>query len=124
MSLFLLSAIPFLGALLVGALARFGKNVVALAAGGCTAIALVAVLGHLPAVTAGQVVFAQMAWLPSAGLDANFMLDGLGFLFALLILGIGLLIIIYARFYLSEDDPFARFMAFLLLFQGSKKTTL
>jgi multicomponent K+:H+ antiporter subunit A len=119
MSLFLLSALPFLGALIIGAMARFGKNAVALAAGGCTATALVAVLGHLPAINAGQVVFAQMAWLPSAGLNANFMLDGLGFLFAVLILGIGMLIIIYARFYLSEDDPFARFMVFLLLFQGA-----
>lgn len=119
MSLFLLSALPFLGALIIGVMARFGKNAVALAAGGCTATALVAVLGHLPAINAGQVVFAQMAWLPSAGLNANFMLDGLGFLFAVLILGIGLLIIIYARFYLSEDDPFARFMVFLLLFQGA-----
>jgi multicomponent K+:H+ antiporter subunit A len=119
MSLFFLSALPFLGALLVGAMARLGKNAVALASGCCTATALVVLLVHLPAITAGQVVFAQMAWLPSAGLHANLMLDGLGFLFALLILGIGLLIIIYARFYLSKDDPFARFMVFLLLFQGA-----
>jgi NADH:ubiquinone oxidoreductase subunit 5 (subunit L)/multisubunit Na+/H+ antiporter MnhA subunit len=44
-------------------------------------------------------------WLPGLGLNANFFLDGLGLLFAGLILGIGLLIIIYARFYLSKKDP-------------------
>jgi len=46
-------------------------------------------------------------------------LDGLGFLFAGLILGIGLLIILYARFYLGREDPMGQFYAYLLLFQGA-----
>lgn len=119
MSLILLAAIPFATALLVAALARFGKNAIAAAAGAGTLFALVGIFGHLPALLAGQMITAQMAWLPSAGLNAHFMLDGLGFLFALLILGIGFLIIVYARFYLGKDDPFARFFVFLLLFQGA-----
>ncbi len=53
------------------------------------------------------------------GLNVTFMLDGLGFLFALLILGIGLLIILYARFYLSKTDPMGNFYTYLLLFQGA-----
>ena len=36
-----------------------------------------------------------------------------------LILVIGLLIIIYARWYLGRDDPMGRFYAYLLLFQGA-----
>jgi len=36
-----------------------------------------------------------------------------------LILGIGLLIILYARFYLSRQDPMGQFYAYLLLFQGA-----
>ena len=32
---------------------------------------------------------------------------------------IGLLVILYARYYLSEKDPMGRFFAYLLLFQGS-----
>ncbi len=119
MSLMLLAALPFLTALLVSVLARFGKDVIALAAAAGTLIALIALFGHLPQISAGQAVISQMAWLPTAGLNANFMLDGLGFLFALLILGIGFLIIVYARFYLSKDDPFPRFFVFLLLFQGA-----
>ena len=47
------------------------------------------------------------------------MLDGLGLLFAGMILGIGLLIILYARFYLSPDDPMGQFYTYLLLFQGA-----
>ena len=56
---------------------------------------------------------------PSIGLNANFVLDGLGFLFAGLILGIGLLIIVYARFYLDRRDPMGQFYTYLLLFQGA-----
>ncbi|WP_281859817.1 monovalent cation/H+ antiporter subunit A, partial [Litoreibacter halocynthiae] len=42
-----------------------------------------------------------------------------GFFFALLILGIGLLIIAYARNYLSRDDNMGEFFTYLLLFQGA-----
>ena len=73
----------------------------------------------VPAVMAGEVVQAQITWLPSLGLNAHFMLDGLGLLFAVLILGIGLLIILYARFYLDAADPMGRFYSYLLLFQGA-----
>lgn len=119
MSLILLAAMPFIGAVLVALLARFGKGAMTLAALASTGLALSGVLGHLPALMQGGVIQAQMAWLPSAGLNAHFLLDGLGLLFALLILGIGLLIILYARFYLDEGDPFAQFFVFLLLFQGA-----
>ena len=64
-------------------------------------------------------VSARLDWMPGLGLNANFMLDGLGLLFAGLILGIGLLIIIYARYYLSRSDPMGPFYAYLLLFQGA-----
>src|SRR3546814_12122570 len=40
-------------------------------------------------------------------------------MFAGMILGIGLLIIIYARFYLGSGDSMGRFLSFLLLFQGA-----
>lgn len=37
-------------------------------------------------------------------------------MFAILILGIGLLIILYARYYLSDKDAMGRFYAYLILF--------
>ena len=46
-------------------------------------------------------------------------MDGLGLLFALMILGIGLLVILYARYYLSPKDDMGRFYASLLLFMGA-----
>ena len=72
-----------------------------------------------PAVMRGEVIQAKIEWLPQLGLSASFFLDGLGLLFATMILGVGLLITLYARFYLSGDDPMGQFYTYLLLFQGA-----
>ncbi len=119
MSLALIAALPFLGALLPGLMARRGHAAIASIAAIVTACTLALIVFHLPDVLAGTVVHAQITWLPQLGLNAHFMLDGLGLLFALLILGIGVLVIFYARFYLSDTDPKAQFYSYLLLFQGA-----
>ena len=119
MSLALIAALPFLGALLPGLMIRHGRTACALATGAVTLTTLLLLLTHLPAVLQGTTVQTRIDWLPALGLNATFMLDGLGLLFALLILGIGLLIILYARFYLAASDPMGRFFTFLLLFQGA-----
>ena len=119
MSPALIAALPFLGAVLPALLIRTGRSHAALAAGAVSGLALLGLLLHLPAVLAGQVITAKFDWLPWLGLNANFMIDGLGMLFATLILGIGLLIILYARFYLSNQDPVGQFYIYLLLFQGA-----
>ena len=119
MSLALIAALPFLGALLPGLMIRHGRTACALATGAVTLTTLLLLLTHLPAVLQGNTVHTRIDWLPALGLNATFMLDGLGLLFALLILGIGLLIILYARFYLAASDPMGRFFTFLLLFQGA-----
>jgi multicomponent K+:H+ antiporter subunit A len=118
-SLFLIAALPFLGAVFPALLIRAGRNASAAAAGMVTLLAFVGLLVNAPAVLRGEVVTARIDWMPGLGLNANFFLDGLGLLFAGLILGIGLLIIIYARFYLSRKDPMGQFYAYLLLFQGA-----
>jgi multicomponent K+:H+ antiporter subunit A len=119
MSLALIAALPFLGALLPGLLIRAGRNACALVTGLVTALALLGVLLHAPAVMRGEVITTRIEWLPALGLNANFFLDGLGLLFAGLILGIGLLIILYARFYLSSKDSMGQFYSYLMLFQGA-----
>ena len=119
MSLALIAALPFLGALLPGLMIRAGRDACALAAGSVTALALLMVGLNAPAVLRGEVVQTRIEWLPQVGLNANFMLDGLGLLFAILILGIGLLIILYARYYLAKADPMGQFLTYLMLFQGA-----
>ncbi|GAB4394961.1 MAG: monovalent cation/H+ antiporter subunit A [Kiloniellaceae bacterium] len=111
--------LPFLGALLPGLLIRAGRDACALTTGSVTLLALILLLIEAPSVFAGEVLQVRWEWLPALGLNVTFFLDGLGFFFAGLILAIGLLIITYARFYLSKDDPMGQFYTYLLLFQGA-----
>jgi multicomponent K+:H+ antiporter subunit A len=117
--LFLLALLPLLGALAPALAIRLGRNAAALAAGAVTLSALVVLAGLTPAVMAGGTYQASVPWIPALGLNASLFLDPLGLMFAGMILGIGLLIIIYARFYLAAADPMGRFFTYLLLFQGA-----
>ena len=60
-----------------------------------------------------------IAWAPSLGLSLSFHLDGLGLLFALLITGIGTLVVLYASSYLEDHPQAGRFYASLFAFMGS-----
>lgn len=119
MSPALIALLPFIGALLPGLLVRSGRSVAAMACGTVTLVALLGLLLHIPAVMGGEVITARIEWLPMIQLNANFRIDGLSLLFGTLILGIGLLIIAYARFYLSRTDPVGKFYTYLMLFQGA-----
>lgn len=117
--LFLLALLPLLGALAPALAIRFGRHACALSAGAVTMAALIVLAGLAPGVMAGDVVSASVPWIPALGLNASLFLDPLGLMFAGMILGIGLLIIIYARFYLAASDPMGRFFTYLMLFQGA-----
>lgn len=58
-------------------------------------------------------------WVPGLGVTAGFRLDGLSLLMALLVSGIGSLILIYAGGYLAGHPQLGRLYAYLLLFMGS-----
>jgi multicomponent K+:H+ antiporter subunit A len=118
-SLFLVVALPFLGALLPGLMNSAGRQACAGVTFTVSLAAFIGLLTNLPTVLAGDVVMARADWIPSLGLNFTLMLDGLGFFFACLILGIGLLIIAYARFYLAREDNMGEFFTYLLLFQGA-----
>ena len=119
MSLFFIVALPFFGALLPGLMNPAGRSATAGVTFTVTLSAFVGLLTNLPAIIAGEVVTARVDWMPLLGLNFTLMLDGLGFFFAFLILGIGLLIIAYARQYLSRKDNMGEFLTYLLLFQGA-----
>lgn len=119
MSLLLVVLTPFLGAALAAWVSHRGRRHAAWIAGIVTLTALAWLLPLATAPFAGETIIQRFPWMPAAGLDLAFRLDGLGLLFALLILLIGLLIILYARYYLSPNDSMGRFYASLLLFMGS-----
>lgn len=119
MSLFCIVALPFFGSLLPGLMNSAGRSATAGVTFTVSLAAFVGLLTNLPTILAGDVVLARFDWMPLLGLNFTLMLDSLGFFFALLILGIGLLIIAYARHYLSRDDNMGQFFTYLLLFQGA-----
>ena len=119
MALALIIALPFLGAFLPLLAERYGRSLCAVAAAVAPLLGLLILFSQRAVVFAGEPLLGGFAWLPGLGLNATLRLDGLGFLFALLILGIGLLIILYARYYLAKHEPMGRFFAFLLLFMGA-----
>ena len=119
MTLPFIALLPLLTACLPAVLVRRGRNACAWGAAAITAAALLLLLQLAPRVFDGEVIEAGSPWIPALGLNASFRLDGLALLFSLLILSFGLLVILYARYYLSERDPIGRFYALLLLFMGS-----
>ena len=115
----LLALLPWLGAVLLAGLPATARRAPALLAGAVTLGATGLVLAAAPAVFGGEVLRWSVAWLPALGLDLGFRMDGLAWLFALLISGIGALVVLYAAWYLDPADPAARFFTFLLLFMGA-----
>ncbi len=67
----------------------------------------------------GEVFHEQWTWAESLGVRLSFYLDGLSLLFALLITGIGTLIIFYAGTYLHGHEFRGRFFAWLIAFKAA-----
>ncbi len=115
----LIVLIPLLGACIPLLAIRGGRNLCTGATAAVSALALLMLLAGGWAVQHGEVPRFTLPWVPGAGLSLSFFIDGLGLFFAALILVIGLLVIVYARFYLDRSEPMGRFFCYLLLFQGS-----
>ena len=113
-----LALLPFAGALLLLLPPAWRRTTASLA--GAVALAACAVVAATaPAVFGGEVLHWQVAWVEPLGLTFGFRMDGLAWLFALLVCGIGALVVLYAAYYLDPKDSAPRFFAFLLLFMGA-----
>ena len=119
MTLALLALLPWLGAAVVACLPRPARRLAAALSGAVALAALALVLQAAPTVFGGEVLRASVPWLPALGLNLGLRLDGLAWLFTLLIAGIGALVVLYAAWYLDPADPAPRFYSFLLLFMGA-----
>jgi multicomponent K+:H+ antiporter subunit A len=117
--LLLLLLLPFAGAAVAAFLPTGARNLESTWAGLVALATLVGLALLFPEVGGGGVVSQRLAWLPSLGLDLVVRIDGFAWMFAMLVAGIGLLVVMYARYYLSPDDPAARFYSLLLGFMGS-----
>ncbi|QCB45887.1 monovalent cation/H+ antiporter subunit A [Hydrogenophaga sp. PAMC20947] len=118
--LFIIVLLPLLlGTAATGWLGNRARGLTALVAGGVTASSLGILLQQAPAVFAGEEVRNRWEWVPEIGLSLSFRLDGLSLMFAGLILFIGLMIVIYAHFYLSAKDSVAKFYSEMMLFMAA-----
>ncbi len=62
----------------------------------------------------------SFSWIPSLDIHFEVVVDGLSLLFALLITGIGMLVVLYSIFYLSKaKENLHNFYVYLLLFMGA-----
>ena len=119
MSLIVLLLLPFIGSCIAAFLPHNARNAESFLAG------LVALTGALqvalwyPQIVDGGVIREEYFWLPSLGLNFVLRMDGFAWLFSMLVLGIGALVSLYARYYMSPDDPVPRFFAFFLAFMGA-----
>jgi multicomponent Na+:H+ antiporter subunit A len=103
--------VPLLSRRLAGAV---GWLMAAVPAGLCLYFATL-----LPQVARGRPIVVTYVWVPTLGMQLSFHADGLALLFALLISGIGSLVMIYAGGYLAGHPDLGRFYGFLVLFMAS-----
>ncbi|GHC86493.1 monovalent cation/H+ antiporter subunit A [Pseudorhodoferax aquiterrae] len=119
MSLALLVLVPFLGSVLAMFMPSTARNREATLAG-LIALGCAIHLGmQFPQLAGGNVLREEYLWLPTLGVNLQLRLDGFAWLFGMLVTGIGTLVVLYARYYLSASDPVPRFFSFFLAFMGS-----
>ncbi len=117
--LFLILALPFVAGLAVVLLPSDSRDPATWLAGITTLACLVLTAILYPSVADGESVRYQVEWVPSLGLDFTLRMDGFAWIFSMLVSGIGFLVVIYTRYYISPEDPVRRFYLFFLAFTGS-----
>ncbi|GLQ37587.1 monovalent cation/H+ antiporter subunit A [Rhizobium albus] len=117
--LILLVGLPFLGSLLTALLPSHSRSAANWLAGAMALACFGIAISAYSSVTDGMVVRHQVEWVPHLGLSLTLRLDGFAWMFSMLITGIGALVILYARYYMSPKDPVVRFYALLLAFMGA-----
>ncbi|GKT14272.1 monovalent cation/H+ antiporter subunit A [Acidovorax sp. SUPP2522] len=119
MPLILLVLLPFIGSLLAAVLPSNARNTESTLAGAIALFCAVQAALYFPEIAAGGVLRQEIPWLPALGLNLVIRMDGFAWMFCMLILGIGSLVVLYARYYMSPADPVPRFFSFFLAFMGA-----
>src|SRR4051794_38434056 len=112
-------ALPFVGSCLAACLRANARTAEAWLAGAVAVIALGLLAASYPSIVNNGVMRHTVAWVPAFGLDFSLRLDGFAWILATLVTGIGFLVVLYARYYMSPADPVPRFYSFLLAFMGA-----
>ena len=97
----ILLALPFLAAVAMVFLRARPRGQVAWVAAAAPLLGLLVLAWATPAVMQGWILRADHAWIPQIGLDFDLRLDGFAWMFAGLVLAIGVLVVMYAHYYLA-----------------------
>lgn len=116
---FLALILPFLAALAAPFLTKALKHNAAWVLALAPALIFVHFLGFTGQVADGMPVSGGYDWIPSLDVRFSWFLDGLSLTFALLISGIGTLIVLYSGGYLKGHPQLGRFFSFILMFMGA-----
>jgi multicomponent K+:H+ antiporter subunit A len=119
MPLWWMILLPFVGSLVAALLPTRARNWESLLAGGIALAVAGGLAAQYPAIASGATLRDTVQWLPSLGVELSVRVDGFAWMFGMLVSGIGALVVLYARYYLSPDDPAARFYSLLLGFMGA-----
>ncbi len=119
MVLTLIVLLPFLGSLCAALMPSNARNAESWLAGAVTVTCTALLISLYPSIADDSVVRASLPWLPQYGLTFYLRMDGYAWLFALLVAFMGTLVVLYARYYMSKEDPVPRFFSFLLAFMGA-----
>jgi multicomponent K+:H+ antiporter subunit A len=118
-ALVLIVALPFVAGLATLVL-RSDSRALATGIAGLTTLACLVLTALLyPSISGGESVRREVEWIPSLGLDFALRMDGFAWFFTFLVSVIGLLVVIYTRYYISPEDPVRRFYFLFLAFMGS-----
>ena len=117
--LLVLLLLPFVAAASLALTPRLSRQAAGWVALSAPAIGLGLLALLTPEILAGTVPRTQHDWVPAIGLDFTLRMDGLAWLFAALVMGIGTLVVQYGRHYLSPHDSARRFFCYLMLFMGA-----
>lgn len=76
-------------------------------------------LSQAAAIADGETFRSTYQWVETLGLELSLVLDGLSLLFALIVTGIGTLIVFYTNTYFQTEDEARRFLVYLFIFMSA-----
>ncbi|UXR86288.1 Na+/H+ antiporter subunit A [Staphylococcus felis] len=76
-------------------------------------------LSYIKLTMSGHYTEQSVSWMPQIGMNFDVYVDGLGLLFALLITGIGSLVVLYSISYLNQEEQLGHFYCYLLIFMSA-----
>lgn len=115
----LLVILTFTLSLLTPLIAKLNRNQIGVILAALPLAIFIFFAGLYSPISTGEVFRELYNWIPTLGIDFTFYLDGLSFIFTLIISFVGVIVFLYANSYLKNDSSIVRFYVSLLIFMGS-----